>query len=218
MHMIGSKMPFWATARRPGAHNGAVPGPGDGGGETTHISAMDRWGNAVGITQSVNLVYASKAAARGLGFLYNDYLMDCNTTDPAHPNYLRPGGRPASFVVPLIVMLNGRPWLVTGSPGTERILSTVAQFLVHVIDGGLPIDQAMQRPRLHYSPEGVLSLEAGRFDHKVSAYLKEQAEEFSPRQKYSFYLGAIHCVLRCQSQEGFQGAAEMRRDGIAAGC
>ncbi len=192
--------------------------PGDPGGQTTHISAMDKWGNAVGVTQSVNLVYASKAAAEGLGFLYNDYLLDCNTTDFAHPNYLRPGGSPASFVVPLMVMLEGEPWLVTGSPGTERILSTVAQFLVHVIDGGLPISEAMQRPRLHYSPEEILSMEAGRFDPKVVEYLRSRARKFSPRQDHSFYLGAIHSVLHCRTRDEFQGVAEMRRDGAAAGC
>ena len=195
----------------------SLAAPGDGGGQTSHISAMDKWGNAVGITQSVNLVYASKAAAEGLGFLYNDYLLDCNTTDFEHPNYLRPGGKPASFVVPTIVMHDQKPWLVTGSPGTERILSTVAQFLIHVIDSGLPISVAMQRPRLHYSPEGVLSIEAGRFEQKVNEYLQDQAEQFSVRRDHSFYLGAIHSVLRCQSKDGFQGAAEMRRDGIAAG-
>jgi gamma-glutamyltranspeptidase/glutathione hydrolase len=74
------------------------------GGQTTHISAMDRWGNAVGITQSVNLVYASKAAAQGSGLFYNDYLLDCNTTDFKHPNYLRPGGKPASTVAPVIAL------------------------------------------------------------------------------------------------------------------
>jgi gamma-glutamyltranspeptidase/glutathione hydrolase len=94
----------------------------------------------------------------------------------------------------------------------------VAQFLIHVIDGGLPISQAMQRPRLHYSPEGVLSIEAGRFSQEVVDYLKEQAGELSIRRDYSFYLGAIHATLRCQSMDGFQGAAEMRRDGIAVGC
>jgi gamma-glutamyltranspeptidase/glutathione hydrolase len=191
--------------------------PGDGGGQTTHVSAMDKWGNAVGITQSINLVYGSKAAADGLGFLYNDYLLDCNTTDFSHPNYLRPGGKPASFVVPVIVMHDGKPWLVTGSPGTERILSTVAQFLIHVIDQGLPISKAMQKPRMHYSPEGILSIEAGRFDQKAVEYLRTQAEEFSIRQDRSFYLGAIHAVLRCHSKDEFQGVAEMRRDGAAVG-
>jgi gamma-glutamyltranspeptidase/glutathione hydrolase len=197
-----------------------VKGPqglGDGGGQTTHISAMDRWGNAVGITQSVNLVYASKAAAGGLGFLYNNYLLDCDKTNPDHPNFLRPGGMPASFVAPLIVLSEGEPWLVTGSPGSERILSTVAQFLIHLVDGGQPMGQAMHHPRLHYSPEGILSIEAGRFEKKVVDYLRQRAGKLSVRRDYSFYLGAIHSVLRCRSACGFQGVAELRRDGVASG-
>jgi gamma-glutamyltranspeptidase/glutathione hydrolase len=192
-------------------------GSGDRNGQTTHLSVMDSEGNAVGLTQSVNMVYASKAAAAGLGFLYNNYLLDCNTTDPHHPHYLRPGNRSASFVIPLIVMHYGRPWLVAGSPGSERILSTVAQFLIHIIDGDLSICKAMRRPRLHYSPESVLSIEAGRFNSEQITYLKKTAGELSKRGDYSFYLGAIHATLHCQTKDEFQGAAEVRRDGIALG-
>lgn len=190
---------------------------GDHGGETTHISTMDAMGNAVGLTQSVNLVYASKAAAQNLGFLYNDYLLDCSTSDPRHLHYLRPGGRPASFVAPVMVMMEGRPWLVAGSPGSERILSSVAQFLSRIVDCSLPICEAMRRPRLHYSPEGVLSIESGRFDACIVDYLKEKAADLSHRRDYSFYLGAIHAVMRCITKDEFQGTAEIRRDGIAAG-
>ena len=190
---------------------------GDHGGETTHLSTMDAMGNAVGLTQSVNLVYASKAAAQSLGFLYNDYLLDCNTTDRRHPNYLRPGGRPASFVAPVMVMRHQTPWLVAGSPGSERIISSVAQFLSRVVDGSLPICAAMRGPRLHFSPEGILSIESGRFAPRVVDYLKAKDVELSHRRDYSFYLGAIHAALRCISKDEYQGAAEIRRDGIAAG-
>lgn len=192
-------------------------GLGDVGGQTTHISTMDNQGNAVALTQSVNLVYASKAAAEGLGFLYNDYLLDCSITDPDHPHYLCPGNTPASFVAPLLVLNQGRPWLVAGSPGSERIISTVAQFIVNVVDLGLPICQAMQKPRLHYSPEGTLSLEGGRFKPELLRYLENQAGGISLRSDYSFFLGAIHAALCCMTKNEFQGVAEVRRDGIAAG-
>lgn len=190
---------------------------GDFGGETTHLSTIDAMGNAVGLTQSVNLVYASKVAAQDLGFLYNNYLLDCNTTDPRHPYYLRSGGRPASFVAPVMAMRKKRLWLVAGSPGSERIISSVAQFLSCIVDGSLPICEAMSRPRLHYSPEGLLSIESGRFDPRIVNYLKEKAVDISHRRDYSFYLGAIHAVLRCITKDEFQGTAEIRRDGIAEG-
>lgn len=191
--------------------------PGDCGGETTHVSTIDAMGNAVGLTQSVNMVYGSKAAAHDLGFLYNNYLLDCNTTNPHHPHYLQPGGKPATFVAPVMAMRQDQPWLVTGSPGTERILSSVAQFLSFVVDGSLPICEAMRRPRLHYSPEGVLSIESGRYDSRIMDYLKDNVIDLSHRRDYSFYLGAIHAVLRCITKDEYQGAAEIRRDGIASG-
>jgi gamma-glutamyltranspeptidase/glutathione hydrolase len=178
---------------------------------------MDALGNAVALTQSVNLVYGSKAAAKGLGFLYNNYLLDCDTDDPDHPHFLTAGGRPASSVAPLFVMRDGSPWLVAGSPGSERIISTVAQFLLNMLDGGLPMCAAMQRPRLHYSPEGVLSIEAGRMDPDVMNYLAQRVDHLELKRDYAFYLGAIHATLHCRSARRFQGVAEVRRDGIALG-
>jgi len=187
------------------------------GGETTHLSVMDAHGNAIGLTQSINQVYGSKAAARGLGFIYNDYLSDIETSDPTHPHFLKPGGLPWSSVSPTIVLCEGRPWIVTGSPGSERILSTIAQFLFHIIDADLPMCEAMKRPRLHCSTDGTVSLEADRFDPSVPAFLVESGFKINRCEPYAFYHGAIHAVLKRQSCTGFQGVAEIRRDGIAGG-
>lgn len=187
------------------------------GGETTHLSAMDEEGNAVGITQSINLVYGSKAAAEGLGFLYNDYLKDSERSDPSHPHYLRPNGIPWSSVTPTIVLSQNKPWLVVGSPSSERIISVVAQFLAYVIDGEQPMCEAMKRPRIHCSMGGRISLEADRFDPGVIDYLDRLGYEIHRVEPYSFYLGAIHAVLKRQTGPGFQGVAEVRRDGLAGG-
>lgn len=188
------------------------------GGETTHLSVMDYDGNAVGITQSINLVYGSKAAAQGLGFLYNNYLTDSVLDQPEHPHFLRPNGIPASMVCPTIVLRNQQPWLVTGSPGSERIISTVAQFLLHIFEGALSLDEAMRRPRLHCSGDGVINLESERFEREIITDLSRSGYELTHREAYAFYLGAIHTVLKCQTIPGFQGVAEIRRDGIARGC
>ena len=202
----------------PSADSREVPAESFSGGETTHLSVMDADGNAVGLTQSINLVYGSKAAAKGLGFIYNDYLSDIVTNDPAHPHFLKPGGLPWSSVCPTIVLREGRPWLVTGSPGSERILSTVAQFLFHIIDTDLPMCKAMELPRLHCSTNGTVSLEADRFDPSVPNFLLESGFKINRCEPYSFFHGAIHAALKRQTGTGFQGVAEIRRDGIAAGC
>ena len=187
------------------------------GGETTHLSVMDRHGNCVGLTQSINSVYGAKVAAKGMGFLYNNYLVDCDRKNPLHPHFLKPSGLSVSMVCPTIVHHDHQPWIVTGSPGSDRILSAVFQFLYHVIYSNLSIDTAVSRPRLHCPPSGILMMEKDRFPIKTIEALKTYGYKFDWHDPWSFYHGAIHTTLMCQAGNGFQGVAEFRRDGIAAG-
>ncbi|WP_052515183.1 gamma-glutamyltransferase family protein [Dethiosulfatarculus sandiegensis] len=191
--------------------------PGWQGGETTHLSVMDNEGNAVGLTQSVNLVYASKTACEGLGFLYNNYLLDTQDHTPGHPNYRAPGGMAWSSVAATMAMVEGKPWLVTGSPGSERIISALARFFLYLADGGLSIARAQAQPRIHCATNRTVSLEAGGFKDELVQGLAHQGYTLDQRRPRSFYLGAVHTVLRQLDGKGFQGAAEFRRDGIAAG-
>ncbi|MBI9046835.1 MAG: gamma-glutamyltransferase [Anaerolineaceae bacterium] len=186
-------------------------------GETTHLSVMDSEGNAIGITQSVEFVYGSKTAAEGLGFLYNSYMNAFDIQNAAHPYYLRPNAIPWTTVAPAIVMHRNKPWLLIGSPGSERIYSTISQFLVNMIDKHMPLCKAMYHPRLHCSIGGTINLEGERFDPGLVKYLEEMGYRIKIREPYSFYLGAVHAVMNCQSLPGFQGVAEVRRDGSAEG-
>ncbi|MCB0996141.1 MAG: gamma-glutamyltransferase [Acidimicrobiales bacterium] len=185
-------------------------------GETTHLSVMDADGNAVAMTQSVELVYGSKAAADGLGFLYNNYMLALDREDPAHPYFHRPNAVPWSTACPTLVFHRGRPWLALGSPGSERIFSSVAQVLVHLVDGSLSLDAAISSPRLHCSVGAKLSYEADRFPKTVPDYLASTGYSLDPREPWSFYLGCVQAVLRCHDGSGFQGCADPRRDGTAA--
>ncbi len=185
--------------------------------DTTHLSVMDSEGNAIGITQSIELVYGAKVAARGLGFLYNNYMSSLDTSDPSHPYYLRPNAIPWSSVAPIIAFYKDKPWLVAGSPGSDRIFSAMGQFLSHIIDCDLPISEAMLKPRLHCSVGGKLSLEADRFDLDTIKYLEQVGYKLDRREPWSFYLGAVHGVLKAQTKDEFQGVAEIRRDGTAEG-
>lgn len=191
--------------------------PPQTGGETTHISVMDAQGNAVSLSQSIESIYGAKVAAAGLGFLYNNYLNTLEVKDPSHPYYLRPGAVPWSSMAPAIMFLDGHPWLAAGSPGSDRIYSSMAQFLMHLVDGGCSLYEAMSRPRLHCSLGGVISLEAGRFDPAIVTHLEEIGYEIDRRKDHSFYLGAINAAMRCKTRQGFMGVAEIRRDGMAAG-
>ena len=185
--------------------------------ETTHLSVMDCNGIAVSLTQSIERVYGCKAAAAGLGFLYNNYLMDFDYTMPHHPFYMRPNAVPWATVAPTFLFLGDHLWMALGSPGSERIISTLTQFLLHVVDRDFPIDKAVEAPRIHCSLGGRISLEAERFSPGLIDFLKNKGYRIDPLEPYAFYLGCIQAVLKCQAGNGFQGIADVRRDGTARG-
>lgn len=191
--------------------------PEFGGEDTTHLSAMDDEGNAVGITQSIELVYGSKAAADGLGFLYNNYMSAFEFENPNHPFYIRPNAIPWTFVSPALIFHNQKLWMVVGSPGSQRIFSTITQFLSRIIDGDQSMSEAIAKPRFHCSIGGVVSIEDGGFGNEIVEYLKEMGYQISIKERFSFYHGAIHAVMKMQTGSGFQGVAEIRRDGTAEG-
>ena len=186
-------------------------------GETTHLSVMDRDGMAVSLTQSIERVYGSKAAAGGLGFLYNNYLMDYEYQQPEHPFYMRPNGVPWATVAPTLVFHGDKIWMALGSPGSERIFSSLAQFLLHVIDEKQSLFDAMEAPRVHCSLGGRVSLEKERFPEGLVDFLKEKKYRIDEREAYAFYMGAVHAAVRKEDGTGFEGVAEIRRDGTAAG-
>ena len=215
---------------RAGAAPGAAPAgaaagaAAEGPGETTHLSAMDDEGNAVGITQSIELVYGSKAAASGLGFLYNNYMSAYEAAAGAasHRHYLRPNAAPRTYAAPCILFRGGRPWIVAGSPGSSRIVSAVALFVSRVVDGGADMGSAVRMPRLHCSPGGRASIEDDGAGPRgasaaAAAELGRAGYAIDMRGPRSFYMGAVHAVMRRQTGAGFQGAAEVRRDGTARG-
>ena len=188
-----------------------------GGEDTTHLSTMDDEGNAVGITQSIELAYGSKAAAEGLGFLYNNYMSAFEFSNPNHPFFIRPNAIPWTSVSPALIFYNSKLWMVLGSPGSQRIFSTVTQFLSRIIDGNLPMNLAIERPRFHCSINGTVSIEDGGFRSEIIDFLKDMGYEISVKERYSFYHGAIHAVMKLQTKSGFHGVAEIRRDGTAEG-
>lgn len=184
--------------------------------DTTHLSVIDGEGNAVGITQSIETVYGSRTAAENMGFLYNSYISTYEMNDASHPFYLKPGNIPWSSVCPSILFRDESPWMVVGSPGSSRIFSTVCQFISGMLDGGLPMNQAMEQARFYCSPAGKLHLERDdRLCSVMEPYADKRKYEIVMRNRYSFYMGAIHAVA--SYDEHFEGIAEVRRDGNAGG-
>jgi gamma-glutamyltranspeptidase/glutathione hydrolase len=185
----------------------------DAHGETTHLSVMDRQGNAVALTQSIERVFGSFVATPELGFLYNNYMSAFEYDDIAHPYYLRPNAVPWASVAPTIVFRGRQPWLAIGSPGSERITSSIFQVLIRLLSH-TPF-AAVDAPRLHCSLDGKVSLEASRMRDDIPDVLKRYGYSVDIRDPYSFYLGCVQLVLRDKGE--FIGVADPRRDGSAGG-
>lgn len=182
-------------------------------GDTTHLSVMDRFGNVVALTQSIERVFGSFAAAPELGFLYNNYMSAFEYEDITHPYYLRPNAVPWASVAPTIAFRGRRPWLAIGSPGSERIVSSIMQVLLR-LEKQTPFD-AVSAPRLHCNLEGRVSLEVSRMRSDIPRMLERCGFTIDERDPYSFYLGCVQLVMR--ERKTFIGVADPRRDGSASG-
>jgi gamma-glutamyltranspeptidase/glutathione hydrolase len=189
------------------------------GHNTTHFSVIDREGNAVSNTYTLNFSYGVGLVAEGTGVLLNNE-MDDFTAKPGTANAYGlvgfaanlpgPGKRPLSSMTPTILLKNGKPFLVTGSPGGSRIISTVLEVVVNAIDFKMPINEAVQSPRLHHQwlPEDV-RVEPG-FSEQVLDALRQRGYAIEPGPPYSS-ANSIEVT-----RPGIVGAADSRTRGATA--
>src|ERR1700710_2309230 len=149
------------------------------GSNTTHFSVVDSRGNAVSNTYTLNFSYGVGLVAEGTGVLLNNELDDFTAAPGAsnayglvgfEANLPGPGKRPLSSMAPTIVLKDGKPVLVTGSPGGSRIISTVLQVIVNVLDYQMDVASAVTAPRLHHQwlPDEV-RIERGFADDPLAA-------------------------------------------------
>ncbi len=152
-------------ARRAAAINPATPsatasiGPGLEKPQTTHFSIVDRWGDAVSNTYTLNGNFGAGVVVEGAGFLLNDE-MDDFSVKPGAPNQfgvvggqanaIGPGKRPLSSMSPTILLKDGKVAMVIGTPGGSRIFTWVFQVLTDVYDFGLPLAEAQKMMRFHH--------------------------------------------------------------------
>jgi gamma-glutamyltranspeptidase / glutathione hydrolase len=196
---------------------------------TTHFSIADHDGNVVANTYTMNDSWGSRITVPQAGFLLNDE-MDDFTSKPGVPNLygllqseanaIVPHKRPLSAMTPLIVLKDGKPFLVLGSPGGPTIINTVLQVMTNVIDFGMNLQQAVDAPRFHHqwmpdqiyfepfgiSPDTKRILESR--DHKSS-----EKYFFDPEQ----YMGDVEAVLIDPDSGDFYGASDLRSGGATAG-
>ncbi len=114
---------------------------------TTHVSVVDRWGNAVGLSQTVGGFFGACVITPGLGFLYNSNLNAFNLTDPRDPRFVAPGRPAVTALTPTIVLKDGRPVAVLGSAGSERTVPSLGCVVSQIADRGLGVCEAVAAPR-----------------------------------------------------------------------
>ncbi|MRX49165.1 gamma-glutamyltransferase [Paracoccus sp. S-4012] len=188
--------------------------------ETTHFSIIDADGNAVSNTYTINFSYGSGLVADGTGVLMNNE-MDDFSAKPGVPNAygliggdanaVEPGKRPLSSMTPTIVTKDGEVFLVTGSPGGARIITTVLQVVMNVIDHGMNVAQASTEPRIHHQwlPE-ELRIEEGISPDTIRL-LEAKGHTIVVREA----MGSTQSILRDPASGYLFGASDPRRSDAA---
>ena len=192
--------------------------------ETTHYSIVDRWGNAVAVTTTINSGYGSGEVVKGAGFFLNNE-MDDFSIKPGYPNMyglvgshanaIEPGKRMLSSMTPTIVTRNDTILMVLGSPGGGKIITTVAQIISNVVDFGLGLKAAVEAPRIHHQwkPDEILAEPRG-----ISLETRKKLVRMGHKVRYrESTIGAAHCIYVDPETGWYFGAADSRRESGAAG-
>lgn len=179
---------------------------------TSHFNVVDRDGNVVSITTTIENAFGSRLMVRG--FLLNNELTDFSfrTHSDGRPiaNRLEPGKRPRSSMAPTIVMHNDQPYMAIGSPGGSRIIGYVAQALIAHTQWGMDIQQAINQPHL-LNRFGELDIEQGTAAERLAPQLEKMGFKVNVRDLNS----GLHAIRI--TADGLEGAADPRREGAAIG-
>jgi gamma-glutamyltranspeptidase/glutathione hydrolase len=189
--------------------------------ETTHLNVIDKDGNAVAVTTTLNNSYGSKTVVAGAGFFLNDE-MDDFSAKPGVPNLygavggeanaIAPGKRMLSSMTPTVVLKNDKPFLVVGTPGGTTIPTSVFQTLVNILEFNMSTEDAVYKPKFHHQwlPD-ILDIERG-FDENV----KDSLEKMGYKTKQRGGIGRTEAI-KVLSDGKFEAVADIRGDDDAEG-
>jgi gamma-glutamyltranspeptidase / glutathione hydrolase len=182
-------------------------------GDTTHLTVADAEGNIVALTQSIQSVFGAKVANKKLGFLYNNYLRTCPRSHG--PSRLGHNCLSRSNAAPVLVRERTSyglsPILALGSAGSRRITSSILQVISNVLDHKMPLQEAVDAPRIHALLSRKLWFEKRIPLPSLVERLGGHFNKFIAKGAYSFGMGAVHAL---QFLDGETSAgADPRRDG-----
>ncbi len=191
--------------------------------ETTHYSVIDKDGNAVSVTTTINSSYGSSIVVDGAGFLLNNEMDDFSIKPGvqnqfgltgSEANSIAPGKRMLSSMTPTIVLKGNKPFLILGSPGGSMIITSVLQVLMNVIDFQMDIFKAVSYPRIHHQfIPGEIFYEDYAFSEDVKNKLEAMGHVFKRRNS----IGWINAILFDDSTGFYFGMSDPRGYGKAVG-
>ena len=219
----GTPLKFEVDEPKPAAADSSGKGVGLGspdpgkvfepvGGHTTQISVMDREGNLVSLTQTLGTFFGSGVTASGV--LLNNGMSNFAST--ARVNVVQPNKQPRSSIAPSILLKDGKPFMVVGSPGAARIPATVVTLIVNAVDYGLDAEKTNSAPRfLCQRSDQYLSLEA-RFTTETQDGMKKKGHQLRLYDDFDLFFGGAQIILVDPSGTMY-GSADPRRGGTAMG-
>jgi gamma-glutamyltranspeptidase/glutathione hydrolase len=191
--------------------------------ETTHYSILDKDGNAVSVTTTLNGSYGSKVYVEGSGFFLNNE-MDDFSSKPGTPNMfglvgskanaIAPGKRMLSSMTPTIVEKNGKLWMIVGTPGGSTIITSVFQTILNAYEFGMEMQAAVEAPRFHHQwlPD-VVVLEPNQFTQAQIQPLQEK--DYNIEEKLTRIIGRVDAIMIAEDGAISTGA-DPRGDDAAA--
>lgn len=175
---------------------------------TTHFSVMDKWGNLVSYTTTIEDVFGSGIMVPGYGLMLNNELTDFDAV-PGGANQVEPGKRPRSSMTPTIVMKDDKPFMAVGSPGGSTIIASVSQTILNVIEHGMPIQEAILSPRIFSSSYPNVTWEAG-IDQDVVLALMAKGHVFAEKPGN---IGNVQAVVYDFETGRMYGGVDNTREG-----
>ena len=184
-------------------------------GSTTSFSVVDKEGNMITVTQTINYFFGSGVVVDGTGIIMNDEMDDFVTNNPKHANAPAPGKRPLSSITPTIVLKDDKPFMTLGTPGGPRIITTVAQIIMNVVDYDMDLQTAITDARM-FCPNAPVAQMEKPVTESVIKGLEARGHTLNLRPQLSLFFGGAQGIMILPDGT-LHGAGDSRRLGKAFG-
>lgn len=185
------------------------------GGHTTHLSVVDKDGNAVALTQTLGLFFGSAQTISGV--MFNCAMTNYSYMTKDSPNIIENGKQCRSSITPTILLKDGNPFLVIGSPGAGRIIGTLFELITNVIDFDMDVAEANLAPRFYcLKHDDFLHLESG-VKPAVRDEMRKMGHNLKVYEGIDLYFGGAQMIYVDPATGIIYGSADRRRGGIAKG-